>query len=128
MAGGMKGAFMTGVAAARKPIDDRISDGAMRVIESQLERAGKAMLGATHQVRIGEPWKEALEKEQRAAEAQMKYLQAMQATQATAAKQMQVKTKTLDDFGTADLVMEMLKRGFAVMKMPEDGSLPETLK
>jgi hypothetical protein len=34
----------------------------------------------------------------------------------------------LSDFGTADLVMEMLSRGYAVIKMPESGELPDVLK
>lgn len=35
---------------------------------------------------------------------------------------------TLDTFKTPELVMEMLKRGFAVMKLPEGGGPPETLR
>lgn len=35
---------------------------------------------------------------------------------------------TAADCSTPDMIMELLKRGYAVIKMPEDGSLPETLK
>ncbi len=36
--------------------------------------------------------------------------------------------KTLSDFSDADLVMEMIKRGYAAMKLPKDGGPPETLR
>lgn len=35
---------------------------------------------------------------------------------------------TAADCSTPDLVMEMLKRSYAVIKMPEDGGLPDVLK
>lgn len=40
----------------------------------------------------------------------------------------QIPKPTAADFSTPDLVMEMLSRGYAVIKMPEDGSLPDVLK
>lgn len=42
--------------------------------------------------------------------------------------QMIITHKPLAELATVDLVMEMLKRGFAVMKLPEDGGIPEVLK
>jgi hypothetical protein len=36
--------------------------------------------------------------------------------------------KTLKDYSNADLVMEMLERGFAVVKTPAPGQFPEVLK
>ena len=36
--------------------------------------------------------------------------------------------KPLSEISNADLVMEMLKRGFAVMKLPEDGGPPTALR
>lgn len=36
--------------------------------------------------------------------------------------------KTLADFSDADLVMEMIRRGYAAMKLPADGGPPETLR
>ena len=36
--------------------------------------------------------------------------------------------KPLDEIDNATLVMEMIKRGFAVMKLPENGEPPEALK
>jgi hypothetical protein len=35
---------------------------------------------------------------------------------------------TIDQHSDADMVMEMLRRGYAVIKMPADGSTPENLK
>ena len=32
------------------------------------------------------------------------------------------------DFTTPDLIMELLSRGFAVMKLPEDGGFPEAIR
>jgi hypothetical protein len=39
-----------------------------------------------------------------------------------------VQTKILSDYSNADLVMEMIRRGFAVMKLPEGGGPPEALR
>jgi hypothetical protein len=36
--------------------------------------------------------------------------------------------RPLSEISNAELVMEMLKRGYACMKLPEDGSLPQALK
>lgn len=36
--------------------------------------------------------------------------------------------KTLADFGDAELVMEMIRRGYAAMKLPADGGPPEVLR
>lgn len=38
------------------------------------------------------------------------------------------KNKPLIEISNADLVMEMLRRGFVVMKCPEPGVMPEALK
>lgn len=39
-----------------------------------------------------------------------------------------VVVKTLADYSDADLVMEMMRRGYAAMKLPADGSAPEVLR
>lgn len=36
--------------------------------------------------------------------------------------------KTLADFKDAELVMEMIRRGYAAMKLPSDGGPPEVLR
>jgi hypothetical protein len=42
--------------------------------------------------------------------------------------QVQIVEKPISDFKTADMIMELLGRGYAVIKMPEGGGLPEVLK
>lgn len=39
-----------------------------------------------------------------------------------------IREKTLGDFSDAELVMEMIKRGYATMKLPKDGGPPEVLR
>lgn len=34
----------------------------------------------------------------------------------------------VSDFKTAELIMELLSRGYAVIKMPDDGTLPQVFK
>lgn len=41
---------------------------------------------------------------------------------------MRPREKTVGDFTNAELVMELLTRGFAVIKMPEAGGLPDVLQ
>lgn len=36
--------------------------------------------------------------------------------------------KTLTDFSDAEIIMEMIRRGYAAMKLPADGGVPEVLK
>ena len=36
--------------------------------------------------------------------------------------------KALDEYTDADLIMEMIRRGYAAMKLPESGGPPEALK
>lgn len=38
------------------------------------------------------------------------------------------KTPSIADFSNAEMVMDMLRRGYAVMKLPEDGGPPEVLR
>lgn len=39
-----------------------------------------------------------------------------------------VQVKHLSDYTDAEMVMDMLRRGFAVMRLPEDGGPPEALR
>lgn len=39
-----------------------------------------------------------------------------------------VRARSLPDFSDAEMVMDMIRRGYAVMKLPEGGGPPEVLK
>ncbi len=53
----------------------------------------------------------------------MRYVQSQQAP-----PQVQIVEKPISDLKTADMIMELLGRGYAVIKMPEGGGVPDVLK
>lgn len=51
------------------------------------------------------------------------------AYQQAAARTYRVRTtKTVTDFSDAELIMELIRRGYAAMKLPSDGGPPEVLR